>query len=136
MEQILELLKNIKPFNLISSDVLEGIVDVLQPISFYKDEILYKQATSKMRGLDIIVEGSYETFFYDSAGNKRVIQIYPPGSCYGGISVLLNRKKSLKTVLVTKIRVFIFCTENFLKNFAKLTKVFFTILYPSLAKKC
>lgn len=135
MGQVLELLKKIEPFNLISSDVLEGIVDVLQPINFYKDEILYKQGASKMRGLDIIVEGSYETFFYDSVANKRVIQIYPAGTCYGGISVLLNRKKSLKTVLVTKSTRIYFLHRKYFKELCQSNESFFHYFISEFGKK-
>ncbi|TAH00763.1 MAG: CBS domain-containing protein [Sphingobacteriales bacterium] len=135
MEKTLELLKNITPFNLISTDVLKGIVDVLQPISFYKEEILYKQGASKMRGLDIIVDGSYETFFYDSAANKRVIQIYPAGTCYGGISVLLNRKKSLKTVLVTKNTRIYFLHRKYFKELCQSNESFFQYFITEFGKK-
>ena len=135
MEDALELIAKIKPFNLLSQDILKGIVDVLQPIKFYKDEILYKQGVSRMRGLDIIIEGSYETFFYDGADNKRSIEHYKTGTCYGGISVLLNRKKSLKTVWVKKGTSIYFLHRKHFKEICQSHEIFFQYFISEFGKR-
>lgn len=135
MEHALELLKNIKPFNLLSQDILEGIVDVLQPIKFHKDEILYKQGISKMRGLDIIIDGSYETFFYDGNDDRRSVELYKKGTSYGGISVLLNRKKSLKTVLVKKGTTIYFLHRKYFKELCQSNEGFFQHFISEFGKR-
>ena len=102
MNSRFQFLKNCHPYNLLPDEVLLGVADLLQEIRYQKDSTVYHQENTKLRGVDIIVEGSYESFFYDSAQNKRLIEIHEPGYCYGGISVLLNRRKSLRTVIAKK----------------------------------
>ncbi len=102
MNQRLAFLKNVAPFNLLPDDVLKGTADLLQEIAYQKDTLIYEQETTPMKGVDIIVKGEYESFFYDSARNKRLIEYHHEGYCYGGISVLLNRKQSLRTVIAKK----------------------------------
>jgi CBS domain-containing protein len=102
MNTRLEVLKNAIPFNTLPEDVLIGVADLLEAVRYNKEAIIYHQEVTKMNGVDIIVKGEYESFFYDSAQNKRSVEIHAPGYCYGGISVLLNRKRSLKTVIAKK----------------------------------
>jgi len=90
------------PFSSISGDVLEGIAAVLQEIYYQKDTLILRQEITKMKGVEIIVNGEFESFFYDANHQKRAIELHHSGYCYGGISVLLNRKKSLKTVIAKK----------------------------------
>jgi len=135
MDKKLAIIKNIAPFNLLSNDILTELTHVLQPISFFKEEILYKQGISKMRGLDIIIKGSYETFFYDSLGNKRLIENYDAGESYGGISVLLNRKKSLKTVIVQKETEIYFLHRKYLKEICNSNEAFFHHFIAEFGKR-
>lgn len=97
-----EFLKNVVPFNLLPDDVVGGVADLLHEISYSKDTLIYQQEITKMKGVDIIVKGEYESFFYDSSHNKRLNENHGPGFCYGGVSVLLNRKRSLRTVIAKK----------------------------------
>ncbi|WP_201783249.1 DUF294 nucleotidyltransferase-like domain-containing protein [Hymenobacter sp. AT01-02] len=71
-------------------------------MSYPKETLLYQQDSSKIRSLDIVVSGAYETFFYDSAQHKRLPETYGPGTCYGGMSILLNKKRSLRTVIARR----------------------------------
>jgi len=102
MNQRVEFLKTVKPFNLLPEDVLIGIVDLLEVVKYNKDAIIYEQEVTKMKGVELIVKGEFETFFYDGSQNKRSVEKHHAGYCFGGISVLLNRKRSLKTVMVKK----------------------------------
>jgi CBS domain-containing protein len=102
MDALIDFLKNVTPFNVLPIDVLAGVANTLQEIRYSKDTIIYKQEVSRMKGIDIIVKGEYETFFYDSDQNKRLPERYSNGYCYGGVSVLLNRTKSLRTVIAKK----------------------------------
>ncbi|MXV52057.1 CBS domain-containing protein [Pedobacter sp. HMF7647] len=104
----IDFLKNHLPFSLLPDDVLIGVADVLEKVTYTKDTFIYQQEVTKMKGVDILVEGEYESFFYDSAQNKRSLEIHHAGYCYGGISVLLNRKRSLKTVIAKKGTVIYF----------------------------
>ncbi|QNH63789.1 DUF294 nucleotidyltransferase-like domain-containing protein [Hymenobacter sediminicola] len=102
MDNRLAFLQTVAPFNTLPSDVLVGVVELLQEVQHPRETLLYQQDTSKLRHLDIIVEGEYETFFYDSQQHKRLPEVYGPGTCYGGMSILLNKKRSLRTVLARK----------------------------------
>src|SRR5665647_1084632 len=102
MDNRINFLKTVVPFNLLPDDVLERTAASLIEVRFQKDGIIYRQGVSKLKGIDIIVEGEYETFFYDSNHNKRLIEIYHTGDCYGGITELLIQKKSLRTVIAKK----------------------------------
>jgi CBS domain-containing protein len=102
MDKRIDFLKTVVPFNLLAIDVLVSTARLLTETRFKKDGIIYRQEVSKIKGIDIIAEGGYETFFYDSSHNKRLVEIFRRGDCYGGISELLNGKKSLCTVIVKK----------------------------------
>src|ERR1700712_1695146 len=102
MKSPFEFLRNVPPFNLLPDEVIQATTDLLREIKYNKDAEIYHQETTKLKGVDIIVEGEYETFFYDSSKNKRLIETHASGICYGGSSVLLNQKKSLRTVVAKK----------------------------------
>jgi len=102
MNNRLKFLKTVTPFNTLPEDVLKDVAEELKEVSYKKDTTIYQQDVTMMKGVDIIAEGSYESFFYDSAGNKRLVETHEPGFCYGGVSVLLNRRRSLRTVIAKK----------------------------------
>ncbi|MDO7873321.1 DUF294 nucleotidyltransferase-like domain-containing protein [Hymenobacter sp. ASUV-10] len=102
MDNRLAFLRTVAPFDLLPDDVLLGVVDLLQEVRHDRETLLYQQGASKVRSLDIIVEGAYDTFFYDSEQRPRLPETYGPGTCYGGMSILLNKKRSLRTVMVRK----------------------------------
>ncbi|TAF78953.1 MAG: signal transduction protein, partial [Sphingobacteriales bacterium] len=135
MDKKLATIKNISPFNLLSNDILMEVSQFLQPITYFKQEVLYRQGESKMRGIDIIIKGSYETFFYDGQGNKRSIEIYKSGDCYGGISVLLNRKKSLKTVIVNSQTQTYFLHRKYFKQLCQSHESFFQYFTAEFGKR-
>jgi len=99
MNAKLEFLKGISPFSALPVSILEEVAGHLEEITYHKDTEIYQQDVTSMKGVDIIVSGHYESFFYDTAGNKRVIELHERGFCYGGVSVLLNRRQSLRTVI-------------------------------------
>lgn len=100
MDSRINFLKTVVPFDMLPADELERTAALLTEHRFKKDGIIYRQELSRMKGIDIIVEGSYETFFYDSNQNKRLVEFFKAGDCYGGISELFNDRKSLCTVIV------------------------------------
>jgi CBS domain-containing protein len=52
--------------------------------------------------VDIIVTGEYEIFFYDKDTNKKLLEFLRAKELYGGISILLNKRKSIRTVIAKK----------------------------------
>ncbi|WP_437919810.1 DUF294 nucleotidyltransferase-like domain-containing protein [Sphingobacterium sp. LRF_L2] len=102
MQNLIELLKNTKPFDLLPDSVLAGISESLIPTTYHKDTLAYRQEITEMKGVDILLKGEYETFFFDALENKRSIEIHHSPYCFGGISVLLNRTRALKSVMAKK----------------------------------
>ena len=125
MNDRFEFLRSVTPFNMLPDEVVLGVVDLLQEVKYNKEEVIYHQEVTKMRGVDIIVEGEYETFFYDSAQNKRLVEHHRAGFCYGGISVLLNRKRSLRTVIAKKGTVVYFLPRKDFRALCQAYEEFF-----------
>ena len=90
MDNRINFLQTVVPFNLLPADVVAHTATLLIETSFKKEAIIYRQEISKLKGIDIIVEGAFEAFFYNANQNKRVVEMYNSGDCYGGISTLLN----------------------------------------------
>jgi CBS domain-containing protein len=114
MIERIQFLKTATPFNVLPDEVLQNVAEQLQEVTYGKEAIIYKHEVTRMKGVDIIVEGEYESFFYDSMHNKRYVEHIAPGFTYGGISVLLNGRKSIKTVIAKKgTRVFFLKSKDF-----------------------
>lgn len=101
-EVILSILKSTPPFQGLPDSLQLSIVDIFNEYRFSKDTLVYRQNITDMDGVDLIFEGEYETFFLDDLDNKRLTEIHHRPYCFGGISVLLNRTKALKSVIAKK----------------------------------
>lgn len=125
MDNRVAFLQTAVPFNLLPNDVLERIGASLTEIRYDKEETIYHQETSKIKSIDIIVEGEYEAFFYDSNHNKRLVEIIRAGDSYGGVSELLNGKRSLCTVIVKKGTVVYTLSRKIFKDLCKTYDAFY-----------
>ncbi|MEJ7663802.1 MAG: cyclic nucleotide-binding domain-containing protein [Hymenobacter sp.] len=99
-----------EPFNLLPAEVLEEVAALLHEVTHPREAVIYRQGETKLRGVDLIIEGGYDTFFYDGQQARRLPETYGPGACYGGVSVLLNKKRSLRTVQAQAGTRVYFCT--------------------------
>src|SRR5690606_8191396 len=102
MPNLIEILKNTAPFNTLPDSVLTGIAESLVQTSYSRDTLVYRQEVTEVKGVDFIVKGEYATFFFDSSQNKRSVERHHPPYCFGGISILLNRTKALKSAMAKK----------------------------------
>ena len=100
MTSKMESVSAVKPFDLLPGDELSELVKELQVKKFESELVLYYQHYSKLKGVDILIKGEYEEFFYDQENEKKRIEYSRPGSVYGGISLLVNKKRSIRTVIV------------------------------------
>jgi CBS domain-containing protein len=135
IKEQLEFLKSITPFSSLPGGVLEDVAANLQVINYTKDTLIYQQDVSIMKGVDIIASGQYESFFYDTAGNKRVIEFHEPGFCYGGVSVLLNRRQSLRTVIAHKGTTVYFLHRKYFRVLCKMYEDFFLYFTAEFGKR-
>ncbi len=92
MDTRLAFLRTVRPFDLLPPEVLEEVAALLQEVTHPREAVIYRQGETKLRGVDLIIEGAYDTFFYDGQQARRLPEVYGPGECYGGVSVLLNKK--------------------------------------------
>ena len=130
-----EFLKTVAPFHLLPDEVIETTAALLQEVRYTKEAIIYKQNATSLKGVDILVEGEYESFFYDSSQNKRLIESYGRGYCFGGISMLLNEKKCLRTIVVKKGTVVYFLGRKYFKNLCQAYEPFFQHFITEFSKK-
>jgi len=135
MNERVAYLQSIIPFNLLPLEVLEGVAEQLQEVSYSKDKTIYQQEITKLKGVDIIVKGEYESFFYDSAQHKRLIEHHEPGFCYGGVSVLLNRRQSLRTVIAKKGTLIYFLHRRDFRALCKAYDDFFVYFTAEFGKR-
>lgn len=135
MNERFEFLKTVIPFNTLPDDVLEEVCEQLQEVRYQQDTVIYKQEVTKLKGVDIIVKGHYESFFYDSTHNKRLLEVHEPGFCYGGVSVLLNRRLSLHTVMAMKGTVVYFLHRRDFRALCKSYETFFQYFASEFGKR-
>ncbi|WP_294230640.1 DUF294 nucleotidyltransferase-like domain-containing protein [uncultured Chryseobacterium sp.] len=102
MEHLIPLLQKTPPFSLLPESVLQEVSESMQKKTFYKETLAYRQEVTEMQGVDVIMEGEYETFFFDASQDKRCIEVHHSPYCFGGISVVLNRVRALKSVMAKK----------------------------------
>ncbi|MFD1255826.1 DUF294 nucleotidyltransferase-like domain-containing protein [Mucilaginibacter terrae] len=135
MNERVKYLQSINPFSLLPVEVLQVVAGQLEEVTYHKDKIIYQQEVSKLKGVDIIVEGEYESFFYDSVQNKRLTEHHEPGFCYGGVSVLLNRRQSLRTVIAKKGTVIYFLHRRHFRLLCKEYEDFFLYFTTEFGKR-
>ncbi|WP_294279275.1 DUF294 nucleotidyltransferase-like domain-containing protein [uncultured Chryseobacterium sp.] len=102
MEHLIPLLQKTPPFSLLPESVLQEVSESMQKKTFHKETLAYRQEVTEMQGVDVIMEGEYETFFFDASQDKRCIEVHHSPYCFGGISVVLNRVRALKSVMAKK----------------------------------
>ncbi|WP_419801266.1 DUF294 nucleotidyltransferase-like domain-containing protein [Mucilaginibacter sp.] len=119
--EILEFLKTTVPFSLLPAEVLESLPQQMQKITYSQENVIYQQEITKMKGVDLIMSGSYQSFIYDNLHNMRLAETHTAGFCFGGQSILLNRNRSLRTVIAREGTVVYFLPR---KNFKALCQTF------------
>lgn len=101
MSDKLTFLKNTAPFNGLPENVQVEISTLLEERSYPIETKVFEQGIQKLKGIQIIETGNFDTFFLDHNKAKRKPETYLAGSICGGISILFNKRKSLKTVIAT-----------------------------------
>jgi CBS domain-containing protein len=135
MTERVAYLLTITPFNPLPLEVLQGIAEQLQEVSYKKDTVIYQQESTKLKGVDIIVKGEYESFFYDSIQNKRLVEYHTAGFCYGGVSILLNRRQSMRTVIAKKGTLVYFLHRKDFRALCKTYEAFFLYFTAEFGKR-
>ncbi|MGE4512265.1 MAG: signal transduction protein, partial [Chryseobacterium sp.] len=135
MENLIPLLQRTPPFNLLPETVLSEVAESMQKKIFHKETLAYRQEVTELQGVDIIMEGEYQTFFFDASQNKRCIEIHHSPYCFGGISVVLNRVRALKSVMVKKGTVVYTLPKNEFMELCNANEEFFHYFKSDFGKK-
>lgn len=134
MEPI-EFLKKTEPFTLLPEEALISTAQQLQKITYSKEIVIYQQEITKMKGVDLIVSGEYESFIYDNEHNMRLIENHREGFCFGGHSILLNRNRSLRTVIAREGTVVYFLPRKTFKALCQSYEQFFQFFTVDFGKR-
>lgn len=92
-------LKSVHPFDTLQDAELAGISGQLESKSYEKNERIYSQGYSEINHLSLIVKGSVEKHFLDRDGKKQFVETLSPGETFGGISIFLNNRISVRNVI-------------------------------------
>ncbi|WP_042721008.1 DUF294 nucleotidyltransferase-like domain-containing protein [Flavobacterium sp. B17] len=135
MENLIPLLQRTPPFSLLPESVLSEVAESMQKKIFPKETLAYRQEVTELQGVDVIMEGEYQTFFFDASQNKRCIEIHHSSYCFGGISVVLNRVRALKSVMVKKGTVVYTLPKNEFMELCNANEEFFHYFTSDFGKK-
>jgi len=97
--QARDFLSGIVPFSFLSEKDLDEMVNALSLIHHDAGTILFVQGQSRVDYLYIIQKGAAE-LYYEQAGEKNLKGYLGEGDTYGGISLLLNKGVSIRTLRV------------------------------------
>lgn len=135
MNEYINFLKSITPFNLLPDETIGLVAMHLEEVVYHKDTIIYQQEVTKLKGVDIIAQGHYESFFLDSAQDKRLVESHGPGFCYGGVSILLNRRQSMRTVMAIKGTKVYFLHRKYFREICRQSEAFFQYFSSEFGKR-
>ena len=97
--QARDFLSRIVPFSFLTEADLEEMVNALSLLHHEAGTILFVQGKSRIDYLYIIQSGAAE-LYYEQAGEKSTRGYLGEGDNYGGISMLLNKGVSIRTLRV------------------------------------
>ncbi|MFC0878294.1 DUF294 nucleotidyltransferase-like domain-containing protein [Saccharicrinis sp. FJH2] len=134
-EERIDFLRQTRPFDLLPEEVLEHVAELMEEKYYTKETLIYRQDETKLEGIDIIVEGQYDAFFYDSNNVQRLDEVYKTGYVFGGGSVLLNKKVSIRTVVAKKGTRILFMDKVEFKEVCRSFSGFFNYFTTLFAQK-
>lgn len=97
-QNIREFLARIAPFTFLDEGEIDLLIEKGKQEVFNKATPLYHQNYSKLKHIDIILEGGYDTYFIGQDLQKHLDEPMAPGEIYGPVSLLFNNKLSIRTV--------------------------------------
>ncbi|WP_258104555.1 DUF294 nucleotidyltransferase-like domain-containing protein [Marinoscillum sp. MHG1-6] len=135
MNEAFTFLKLTEPFNNLDDNTLLELSKQLKLKYFEQKEVIYEQHKTPLTGLDIIKEGGYNTFFYNSYGKKELEDSLESSSCYGAFSILLNNGKSIRSVEVRKNTTVYQLSGQIFRNLCKANTAFYDYFLSSFGKE-
>jgi CBS domain-containing protein len=100
-----QALQSIVPFNFLDEDLIQSLIPSLTEVKYDQDTILFAQGQSRVNHLYIVRKGALEVYF-ENESSKTLQGFLTEDDIYGGISMLLNDGRSIRTVRVHENSVF------------------------------
>jgi CBS domain-containing protein len=113
--QALHFISELVPFTFLPKEEINQIAASLSVINYPKDTLLFLQGQSKLEYLYIIKKGAAERYFEEN-DKKNLRGILGEGDMYGGISMLMNKGLSIRTLRVTEDSYFYILSKEIFLN--------------------
>lgn len=92
-------IKDIQPFETLPEFEIKDILSNGKEEYIKKETLLYHQNYTKLSYIDLILEGSYQTYFVGDSLKKEQVEMMGPMEVYGGVSLLYNDRLSIRSVV-------------------------------------
>ncbi|TDG35808.1 CBS domain-containing protein [Pedobacter changchengzhani] len=135
MEDKLKLLSSNIPFKYLPVETLAHLARLLESVVYKRDTVIYELGGQKLKGIEIVAEGCLETAFLSGLSQEENISQYEPGTAYGGIQILFNKRKPLETVVAKKGTKTYFLHRRDFKKLCEDFEDFFNFYTADFGKK-
>ncbi|MFA0963705.1 DUF294 nucleotidyltransferase-like domain-containing protein [Roseivirga sp. BDSF3-8] len=115
-QQLSFFLKEVVPFDRLPEEELKILSDKLSTRHYAPNTLIHTQSVSPVRHLSIVYSGRVEKYFLNRNKQKEFLEYVLPGEIYGGISLLLNNRRSIRTVIAAEeTKIYNLTAEDFLR---------------------
>lgn len=99
--QALTFLSAVAPFSFLPEEAVEKAAAQLTMVFYPKDTVVLYQDSSRVENLYIIHKGAAERY-YEENGRKTLLALLGEGEIFGGISILMNENRAVRTLKTTE----------------------------------
>ena len=99
MKATVENIRSTIPFTDLPDADLQLLYENSKEDTVKTETLLYHQNYTKLRYIDIILEGGYHTYFVGESLKKEQVEMMQPGEVYGPVSILFNDTLSIRSVV-------------------------------------
>ncbi len=93
------------PFSFLPAQKMDELRQHFSEEKAERNEVRFIRGKTKVTSLWVVAEGSAE-IYYEKDGEKTLRRILSEGDCFGGISILLNRARAVRTMKITEDTTF------------------------------
>mgnify|MGYP000033852548 FL=1 len=93
------------PFSFLPAQKMDELRQHFSEEKAARNEVRFIRGKTKVTSLWVVAEGSAE-IYYEKDGEKTLRRILSEGDCFGGISILLNRARAVRTMKITEDTTF------------------------------
>ncbi|MCG6893604.1 MAG: cyclic nucleotide-binding domain-containing protein, partial [Desulfobacteraceae bacterium] len=97
ISRAMRFLNDTPPFSFLPETELEELASIVSTVNHPKGKVLFTQESSHIDALHIIVSGAAERY-YEEKGEKKLRGQLGEGETYGGISLLINKGRVVRSL--------------------------------------